>query len=77
MQQMSISFGVACASLVTALFIPDRFHSSPPEMIKGIHRAFLVLGGLTVLSTMVFRSLKPEDGDVVSRHKRVEPHGAE
>ena len=28
MQQMSISFGVASASLATAFFIPDRFHSS-------------------------------------------------
>ena len=27
MQQMSISFGVASASLATAFFIPDRFHS--------------------------------------------------
>jgi len=38
MQQMSISFGVASASLVIALFIPDRFHVSAPEMIHGIHR---------------------------------------
>ncbi len=29
MQQMSMSFGVASASLATAIFIPDRFHSSP------------------------------------------------
>ena len=29
MQQMSMSFGVAAASLVTALFIPDRFHAVP------------------------------------------------
>jgi len=50
MQQMAISFGVASASLATAFFIPDRFHSSAPEMIHGIHRAFLVLGALTVLS---------------------------
>ena len=42
-QQMSISFGVATASLVTALFIPDRFHSAATEMIHGIHQAFLVL----------------------------------
>ena len=77
MQQMSISFGIACASLVTAFFIPDRFRSSPAEMIQGIHRGFLVLGGMTVLSTVIFRSLKPDDGDVVSQHKRVEPHGAE
>ena len=62
MQQMSISFGVAAASLVTAFFIPDRFHSSAAEMIHGIHQAFLVLGGLTILSTIVFRELKSMDG---------------
>src|SRR5437016_11843063 len=33
MQQMSISFGVATASLATAIFIPDRFQTSAPEMI--------------------------------------------
>jgi EmrB/QacA subfamily drug resistance transporter len=72
MQQMSISFGVASASLATAFFIPDRFHSSPPEMIHGIHEAFLVLGGLTVLSTVIFAGLKKEDGDSVSQHKPLE-----
>jgi EmrB/QacA subfamily drug resistance transporter len=69
MQQMSISFGVAVASLATAFFVPDRFHTNPSEMIRGIHRAFLVLGGLTVLSAMVFHELKKEDGDNVSLHK--------
>jgi MFS family permease len=69
MQQMSISFGVATASLATAFFIPDRFHTNAPEMVHGIHRAFLVLGGLTVLSAIVFRELKREDGDTVSLHK--------
>jgi EmrB/QacA subfamily drug resistance transporter len=71
MQQMSISFGVATASLVVAFFIPDRFHSSAPEMIRGIHRAFLVLGALTVFSTLVFKDLKSSDGDSVSLHKIV------
>ena len=69
MQQMSISFGVATASLATAFFIPDRFHTSALEMIHGIHQAFLVLGGLTVLSAVVFRELKNDDGDTVSLHK--------
>ena len=69
MQQMSISFGVATASLATAFFIPDRFHSSAPEMIHGIHQAFFVLGGMTVLSTIVFRELKSGDGDTVSQHE--------
>jgi EmrB/QacA subfamily drug resistance transporter len=53
-QQMSISFGVAAAGLTTAFFIPDRLGSSPGEMIQGIHEAFLVLGGFTILSTIVF-----------------------
>ena len=66
MQQMSISFGVATASLATAFFIPDRFHSSAPEMIHGIHQAFLVLGALTVLSTTIFSGLKSGDGDSVA-----------
>jgi EmrB/QacA subfamily drug resistance transporter len=69
MQQMSMSFGVATASLATAFFIPDRSRSSAPEMIHGIHQAFLVLGFLTILSTMVFRELKSGDGDNVSRQK--------
>jgi EmrB/QacA subfamily drug resistance transporter len=73
MQQMSISFGVATASLVTAFFIPNRFSSNPPEMIQGVHRAFLCLGGLTVLSVMVFRELRSDDGDNISLRKAV-PH---
>jgi MFS family permease len=72
MQQMSISFGVATASLATAFFVPDRFHSSPPEMIHGIHQAFLVLGAMTVLSTLVFSELKSGDGDSVSLHKALQ-----
>jgi EmrB/QacA subfamily drug resistance transporter len=75
-QQMSISFGVATASLATAYFIPDRFHSSAAEMIHGIHHAFFVLGGLTILSTIIFRELKSTDGDTVSRHKILQGQSA-
>jgi MFS family permease len=67
MQQMSMSFGVAAASLATALFIPDRLRSEPSLMIHGIHEAMLVLGGLTVLSAAIFRELRSGDGDSVSR----------
>jgi hypothetical protein len=72
-QQMSISFGVAFASLATALFIPDRHDSDPANMIHGIHEALLCLGAMTVLSALVFRELKPNDGDNVSRHKVESP----
>jgi EmrB/QacA subfamily drug resistance transporter len=69
MQQMSISFGVASAALVIAFFIPDRLHSDAPEMIHGIHHAFLVLGGVTILSTIIFSELKSTDGETTSQHK--------
>jgi EmrB/QacA subfamily drug resistance transporter len=65
-QQLSISFGVAFASLVTAIFIPDRFHSTPTQMIHGIHQGFGVLGTLTMLSAIVFLRLRAGDGVAVS-----------
>lgn len=74
-QQMAISFGVATASLVTAVFIPENADSNAPQMIHGIHQGFLVLGVLTILSTVVFSGLQEEDGDAVSRHKPVLPSG--
>ena len=71
MQQMAMSFGVASASLVTAFFIPDRHTSSAPQFIHGIHRAFFVLGAMTLVSTIVFRGLKKGDGDAVSQQKEI------
>ena len=68
-QQMSISFGVAAAGLTAAFFISSRLHSNPGEMIHGIHEAFLVLGGFTVLSTIIFYKLKSGDGGNVSQQK--------
>ncbi len=72
MQQLSVSFGVAAASLVAALFVPDRFHATPAEMMRGVHTALLVLGGTTALSTLVFVTLRKEDGDDVSRHREAQ-----
>ena len=72
-QQMSISFGVAAASLATAFFIPDRYHSSAPEMIHGIHQAFFVMGAMTMVSYLVFHQLKKTDGDTVAKHSEEEP----
>jgi EmrB/QacA subfamily drug resistance transporter len=71
-QQMSISFGVATASLMTAIFIPDRFRSNSSQMIHGIHHAFIFMGLLTMISTIVFRGLRPGDGDAVSNAHIIE-----
>lgn len=74
-QQMSVSFGVASASLAAAIFIPDRLHSDAPQMIHGVHQAFLVLGAWTVVSAALFLTLKREDGAEVSQHKAELPAG--
>jgi EmrB/QacA subfamily drug resistance transporter len=73
MQQMSISFGVATASLITAFFLPATARGNPAVFIRGVHHAFYVLGAMTVISTIVFRRLKRDDGNAVSTHK--ESHG--
>lgn len=72
-QQLSISFGVAAAGLVTAFFVPA--HASSLEMIHGIHKALLLLGVMTVASTIVFRTLKSGDGPGTSRPKSIHADG--
>jgi MFS family permease len=74
-QQMSISFGVAAAGLATAFFVPGIASSNPHEMVAGIHRAFLCLGALTLISTTVFISLKRADGESVNAPKILHPDG--
>ena len=68
-QQMSVSFGVAIAGLATAFFLPIHADADRSEFIHGIHKAFLALGGFTVVSTIVFRRLKAGDGETVSLHR--------
>jgi EmrB/QacA subfamily drug resistance transporter len=75
LQQMSISFGVASAGLATAFFVPSAGQSGAAEMIHGIHKALVTLGALTIVSTIVFRSLQRGDGDSVSHQKILHPGG--
>lgn len=73
-QQLSISFGVALAGLITAFFVPEQVGGNA-QIIHGLHLAFLVLGGLTILSTLVFRELKAGDGAKVSQYKGIHHPG--
>jgi hypothetical protein len=68
-QQMSISFGVAGASLIAAYFVPENLRSDPAGLIHGVHQAFIVLGIMTMVSSVVFLQLKRDDGGAISRHK--------
>jgi hypothetical protein len=69
MQQMSVSFGVATAGLATAFFIPANPGANPGKMIHGLHEAFFILRGFTVLSTVIFSKLKSGDGANEARQK--------
>ncbi len=68
-QQMSISFGVAGASLIAAYFVPESLRGNPSGLIHGVHQAFIVLGIMTMVSSVVFLQLRRDDGGAISRHK--------
>jgi MFS family permease len=61
-QQMSLSFGVAVASLLAALFLGGEHRPASEGMIAGIHWTFLALGTITIATSLIFRGLKPGDG---------------
>ncbi len=67
MQQMSMSFGLACASLVTAFFLNKLPQTSHEIVTRALHHAFLTLAVLTAVSSLSFWALRPRDGESVSR----------
>lgn len=66
-QQMSMSFGVAIASLLAAMFIGER-HPGNVLLVPGIHKTFITLGLVTIAAAAVFLQLRPNDGESVSQH---------
>lgn len=73
-QQLAISFGVAGAALIAAVFVPPSMHSHPAAIIGGVQQAFLALGTLTILSSVVFLELKPTDGEDLTQHDAAHHH---
>jgi EmrB/QacA subfamily drug resistance transporter len=74
-QQLAVSFGVAAASLAAALFIPEHPRAAAPDLLHGIHLALRALGALTIVTTVIFGELRPNDGASVSSHKAQVPAG--
>ena len=68
-QQMSMSFGVAVSSLLAAVFLGGEHRPGPAALVSGIHWTFLTMGLMTIVSALIFRQLKPNDGAVFSGHK--------
>ena len=75
-QMMAWSFGIALASLLTAFYLGDRPQSDHVEFVGALHRAFLTMGALTVLSSAMFWRLGPNDGNNVS-NRPTSPEAAE
>ncbi len=67
LQQMSMSFGLACGSLVTAWYLGDLPQSDRVAVTEALHHAFLTLGALTMISSISFWTLRPTDGESVSQ----------
>lgn len=67
MQQLAMSFGLACGSLVTAWYLGGVPQTDGAAVSNALHHAFLTLGLITVLSSASFWTLRPGDGDAVSR----------
>jgi MFS family permease len=65
-QQLSISVGVATASLITGWFLGGISHADSAELIAALHRCFLTLGTVTIFTTLTFLGLRPDDGNNVS-----------
>lgn len=67
MQQMSLSFGLASGSLLTAWFLADLPQTDAGAITASLHQAFLVLAALTFVSSLSFWALRPQDGESMSK----------
>jgi EmrB/QacA subfamily drug resistance transporter len=67
LQQMSLSFGLACGSLLTGWYLGDLPQSDRAAVSSALHHAFLTLGALTMVSSLSFWTLRRNDGESVSQ----------
>jgi MFS family permease len=65
-QQMSLSFGVAFGALLVAWFLGQGDQKIAEYTIPALHKGFLTMGGLTILSAFTFYTLHSTDGNNVS-----------
>jgi EmrB/QacA subfamily drug resistance transporter len=72
-QQMSLSFGVASASLITAWFLGHVDQTNPAQVVPALHKAFCAMGIMTVISSLTFWGLRGADGANVSNYHPLTP----
>ena len=67
LQQMSLSFGLATASLITVFYLAQLPQSDHVAVTNALHHGFLVLAAITLASSLSFWALRKDDGESVSR----------
>lgn len=65
--QLAGCFSIALTGLAINYLV--GFHGLQPFEIHPLHQAFILLGLLTLPSALLFRSLRPEDGESVKTQK--------
>jgi fucose permease len=66
LQQISLSFGLACGSLITGWYLGNVSQTNHEAVASALHHAFLTLGVLTIVSSLSFWTLRQRDGESVS-----------
>ncbi|TFW30886.1 DHA2 family efflux MFS transporter permease subunit [Massilia horti] len=75
-QQLSMSFGLAAGSLVTAWFLGDVPQTERVLVTRALHHAFIALGVTTMVSSAIFWKLRRNDGESISRGQRASRNSA-
>ena len=65
--RLSLSFGLACGSLIAGWYLGNLPQTDQLAVTGALHKTFLTVGALTMLSSLSFWTLRPGDGDNVSR----------
>ncbi len=65
-QQMALSFGVAFGAFLATWFLGHVNQTVAAQAVPALHRVFLILGSVTILSSGTFWTLRAADGDNVS-----------
>jgi MFS family permease len=68
-QQLSMSFGLAAGSLVTAWFLGNVPQTDQARVTSALHHGFLFLAAMTMLSSLAFGRLRRGDGESISKGK--------
>ena len=67
LQQLSMSFGLACGSLITGWYLAGRPQTDHLVVSSALHHTFLTVAALTILSSLTFWTLRKEDGESISK----------